>query len=184
LPRPPRRRGRPTATVGCPGSARYVPQRKRVTSICRTARVWNSSRSLYGTPRSSQIINEGTGNAKLAMKSTPWQLQVLRVFADITAESGMVGEYCADSFVAGDQPRLSHAARDGFSHARNTAERFVADPYGPPGSRMYRTGDLLRTHGDNSDLEFVFRDALPLTRNGKVDRRALQESLQSVQRLA
>ena len=25
-----------------------------------------------------------------------------------------------------------------------TAERFVADPYGPPGSRMYRTGDLGR----------------------------------------
>ncbi|MEU8827138.1 non-ribosomal peptide synthase/polyketide synthase [Streptomyces sp. NPDC048636] len=25
-----------------------------------------------------------------------------------------------------------------------TAERFVADPYGPPGSRMYRTGDLAR----------------------------------------
>lgn len=25
-----------------------------------------------------------------------------------------------------------------------SAERFVADPYGPPGSRMYRTGDLVR----------------------------------------
>ncbi|MFI6642970.1 amino acid adenylation domain-containing protein [Streptomyces sp. NPDC050504] len=25
-----------------------------------------------------------------------------------------------------------------------TAERFVADPYGPPGGRMYRTGDLVR----------------------------------------
>ncbi|MFD4799329.1 amino acid adenylation domain-containing protein [Streptomyces anulatus] len=25
-----------------------------------------------------------------------------------------------------------------------TSERFVADPYGPPGSRMYRTGDLAR----------------------------------------
>ncbi|GAA3146634.1 hypothetical protein GCM10010521_37230 [Streptomyces rameus] len=29
-----------------------------------------------------------------------------------------------------------------------TAERFVADPYGPPGSRMYRTGDLARWTGD------------------------------------
>ncbi|WP_190130759.1 non-ribosomal peptide synthetase [Streptomyces mashuensis] len=29
-----------------------------------------------------------------------------------------------------------------------TAERFVADPYGPPGSRMYRTGDLVRQARD------------------------------------
>ncbi|GAA1085232.1 non-ribosomal peptide synthetase [Nocardiopsis metallicus] len=29
-----------------------------------------------------------------------------------------------------------------------TAERFVADPYGPPGSRMYRTGDLVRWDDD------------------------------------
>ncbi|UYQ64836.1 non-ribosomal peptide synthetase [Streptomyces peucetius] len=29
-----------------------------------------------------------------------------------------------------------------------TAERFVADPYGPAGTRMYRTGDLARWTGD------------------------------------
>nr|WP_232266929.1 non-ribosomal peptide synthetase [Streptomyces pactum] len=37
-----------------------------------------------------------------------------------------------------------------------TAERFVADPYGPPGSRMYRTGDLARWHADGQ-LEFLGR---------------------------
>ncbi|MDJ1134419.1 amino acid adenylation domain-containing protein [Streptomyces iconiensis] len=37
-----------------------------------------------------------------------------------------------------------------------TAERFVADPYGPPGSRMYRTGDLVRRRADSS-LEFLGR---------------------------
>jgi amino acid adenylation domain-containing protein len=31
-----------------------------------------------------------------------------------------------------------------------TAERFVADPYGPPGSRMYRTGDLCRLREDGT----------------------------------
>ncbi|MFD3664797.1 amino acid adenylation domain-containing protein [Streptomyces sp. NPDC058659] len=34
-----------------------------------------------------------------------------------------------------------------------TAERFVADPYGPPGARLYRTGDLVRW---NSEGELAF----------------------------
>ncbi|MFF9061878.1 amino acid adenylation domain-containing protein, partial [Streptomyces sp. NPDC014882] len=37
-----------------------------------------------------------------------------------------------------------------------TAERFVADPYGPPGTRMYRTGDLARRTADG-DLEYLGR---------------------------
>ncbi|MFH9074927.1 non-ribosomal peptide synthetase [Streptomyces alboflavus] len=37
-----------------------------------------------------------------------------------------------------------------------TSERFVADPYGPPGARMYRTGDLARFNAAG-DLEYVGR---------------------------
>ncbi|MFJ7254133.1 AMP-binding protein [Streptomyces sp. NPDC098085] len=37
-----------------------------------------------------------------------------------------------------------------------TAERFVADPYGPPGCRMYRTGDLARWN-DLGALEYLGR---------------------------
>ncbi|MEV6135890.1 amino acid adenylation domain-containing protein [Nocardia sp. NPDC051990] len=49
-----------------------------------------------------------------------------------------------------------------------TAERFVADPWGPPGARLYRTGDLVRWVGEAAEweLEYVGRTDFQLEIRG------------------
>src|SRR5690606_17746650 len=61
--------------------------------------------------------------------------------ARIVCPSGQAVAVCLD----GSQGGCGYHARPDLA-----ADRFVPDPFGPPGSRMYRTGDLARWRSDGA----------------------------------
>src|SRR5690606_20385672 len=61
---------------------------------------------------------------------------------------GVAGELCIGG---------AGVARGYRGMPARTADRFVPDPYGPPGARLYRTGDLARYRPDG-EIEFIGRE--------------------------
>lgn len=84
--------------------------------------------------------------------------------------SGVTGE----AYVAGTGPCRGYEGRPDL-----TAERFLADPNGAPGSRMFRTGDYMRIL-DNGLLDFVGRaDRMVKIRGNRVEPEEVEANLAS-----
>lgn len=113
----------------------------------RCARVWN----MYGPTETtvwSTVLRVDRSHAALPVVPLGAPIANTRVYvldpAGRPAPVNAPGELC----IAGAGLALGYLDR-----AEQTAERFVQDPMGPPGSLMYRTGDLARRRRDGT-LEY------------------------------
>jgi amino acid adenylation domain-containing protein len=81
---------------------------------------------------------------------------------------GVVGELCVST---------AWMARGYWREPQLTAQRFVPNPYGEPGSRLYRTGDMVRRLADGS-LEYLGREDFDIKIRGqRVDVRQVEAVL-------
>ncbi|MGW0538654.1 amino acid adenylation domain-containing protein, partial [Streptomyces sp. NPDC003032] len=127
--------------------ASLVTRIRQTRPDIRVINAYGQTESFYATSFAvhGDTAWEGSGSAPIGRPLGNMRTYVLGPALQ-PAPVGVVGEL----YVGGNVGR-GYLGRPGL-----TAERFVADPYGEPGSRMYRTGDLARWNAQG-ELEYVGR---------------------------
>jgi amino acid adenylation domain-containing protein/non-ribosomal peptide synthase protein (TIGR01720 family) len=114
----------------------------------RVVNAYGQSESFYATTFSLSGTDEWTATGSVPIGTPLGNMRAYVLGSGLVpVPVGVVGEL----YVAGAVGRGYHSC------AGLTAQRFVADPFGPPGQRMYRTGDLARWNSDGQ-LEYAGRD--------------------------
>ncbi|MEV8536217.1 amino acid adenylation domain-containing protein [Streptomyces sp. NPDC051211] len=134
------------AGEGLPAS--LVARAREAFPGVRVVNGYGQTESFYATTFSLGGDEEWTGGASAPIGEPLGNVRAYVLGAGLTpVPPGVTGEL----YVAGASLGRGYRGR-----AALTAERFVADPFGPAGSRMYRTGDLARWTSDGR-LEYVGR---------------------------
>ncbi|MFI9255459.1 amino acid adenylation domain-containing protein [Streptomyces sp. NPDC053069] len=152
-------------TLSMTGEALPATLAARIREIMPGTRVLN----VYGPTEATVHATAATVHATASAADGPVPegappigrpLSHVRAYVLDSALRRVAADGQGELYLAGDGLARGYLRRPGL-----TAERFVADPFGPPGERMYRTGDLARLRPDGQ-LDFLGRADAQVKING------------------
>jgi polyketide synthase PksJ len=150
----------------CGGEA--LSERLKDALVSSGAEVWN----MFGPTETtiwSTVERLGAGPVTIGRPIGNTRLYVLD--EDLSPVGiGVRGEL----YIAGDGVARGYLDRPGL-----TAERFVADPFGAPGTRMYRTGDQVRYLADGRVQYLGRRDAQVKIRGFRIELGEIEAALRA-----